>query len=98
MSTQPVRAVRSPSQSLVVVAEEALELADVADLGPAGVGAHDPLRVGDHRHDLLADRRPASARMSIVFPTDLLIFRTPSVPRTVGASVKTACGSGNVSP
>ena len=31
-----------------------------------------------------------SARISIVLPTDLLIFRTPSVPRTVGASVKTA--------
>ena len=36
--------------------------------------------------------------MSIVLPIDLLIFRTPSVPRTIGASVKTACGSGNVSP
>ena len=42
-------------QRLVVVAERALELADVADLGPARVGAQDPLRVGDHRHDLLAD-------------------------------------------
>ena len=41
---------------LEVGAEEAVELADVADLGPAGVGAQDPLRVGDHRHDLLPDQ------------------------------------------
>ena len=40
----------------------------------------------------------AGARTSIVLPTDLDIFLTPSVPSTVGASVKTACGSGNVSP
>ncbi len=39
-----------------------------------------------------------SAKISIVFPTDLLIFFAPSVPRTTGASVCTACGSGNVSP
>ena len=38
------------------------------------------------------------ARTSMVLPTDFDIFRTPSVPSTVGASVKTACGSGNVSP
>ncbi len=34
--------------------------------------------------------------MSIVLPTDLLIFLTPSVPSTIGASVNTAFGSGNV--
>ena len=34
----------------------------------------------------------------MVLPSDLVILRTPSVPRTMGASVKTACGSGNVSP
>ena len=39
-----------------------------------------------------------AAKMSIVLPTDLLIFCTPSVPRTTGASVNTAFGSGNVSP
>jgi hypothetical protein len=31
-------------------------------------------------------------------PTDFDILRTPSVPRTTGASVNTASGSGNVSP
>src|SRR4029077_1660548 len=40
-------------QRLVVVAEGPLELAHVADLGPARVGAQDPLRGGDHGHDLL---------------------------------------------
>ena len=34
----------------------------------------------------------------MVLPTDLLILRTPSVPRTIGESVNTAWGSGNVSP
>ena len=34
----------------------------------------------------------------MVLPSDLLIFLTPSVPSTTGASVKTACGSGKVSP
>ena len=40
----------------------------------------------------------SDANTSIVLPTDLLIFLTPSVPSTTGASVKTAFGSGNVSP
>ena len=34
----------------------------------------------------------------MVLPTDLDIFLTPSVPRTTGALVYTACGSGKVSP
>jgi hypothetical protein len=67
---------------LIVGAEMAVHLTDVADLRPARVGPHDPLRVGHHRHDLLADYRT-----SIVLPIDLLIFLTPSVPSTVGASV-----------
>src|SRR4029078_6292798 len=43
-------------QLLVVLAEEALELADVADLRSARVRPEAPLRVGDHRHDLAADQ------------------------------------------
>ncbi len=39
----------------VVVAERAVELADVADLRPARVRSEDALGVGDHRHDLLPD-------------------------------------------
>ena len=38
------------------------------------------------------------ARISMVLPTDLDIFLTPSVPSTTGALVYTAWGSGNVSP
>ncbi len=34
----------------VVAAEEAVQLADVADLGTAGIGALDALWVGDHAH------------------------------------------------
>ena len=34
----------------------------------------------------------------MVLPTDFDIFFTPSVPRTTGAVVYTACGSGKVSP
>src|SRR6266496_20718 len=41
---------------IVVVPEEPVQLADVADLGPAGVRAQDPLRVGDHAHDLPSDQ------------------------------------------
>src|SRR4249920_1103634 len=53
-ATGPRRPFALP-QVLVVVAEVGLELADVADLGSARVAPKDPLRVGDHRHDLLAD-------------------------------------------
>ena len=80
VSTQPVRAVRSPSQIvLVVVAEEAVELADVADLGPAGIGPQDPLRVGDHRHDL---RRMTSGAAEDV---DRVAERLAHLPDAVGA-------------
>ena len=40
---------------LEVVPEEAVELAHVADLGAARIGAQDALRVGDHAHDLPGD-------------------------------------------
>src|SRR5262249_27301969 len=53
-ATGPCRALAVP-QVLVVIAEETLQLADVADLRAARVRTQDPLRVGDHRHDLLAD-------------------------------------------
>ena len=39
----------------VVGAEEPMQLADVADLGPARVGALDAQRIGDHVHDDLPD-------------------------------------------
>jgi hypothetical protein len=49
--------------------------------------------------DVICFRMASSgAKMSMVLPRDLLIFRTPSVPRMIGESVSTACGSGNVSP
>src|SRR6478672_277882 len=50
----PCRSLAVP-QLLVILAEVGLELADVADLGPARVAPQDPPGVGDHRHDLLAD-------------------------------------------
>ena len=51
-----------PDRLVVVRAEDPVQLADVADLGPAGVGAQDALGVGDHAHDLPADRRPRRRR------------------------------------
>src|SRR6185369_3121878 len=43
-----------PDRFEVVWADEAVQLADVAHLGPAGLDAQHTLRVRDHRHDLLS--------------------------------------------
>src|SRR6476646_6016702 len=40
---------------VVVVPEEPVELAHVADFWPARIGSQDALGVGDHRHDLAPD-------------------------------------------
>src|SRR6185369_1042498 len=53
-TARPCRPLAVPDL-FVVEAEEPVELADVADLRPAGLGPQDPLRVGDHRHDLFPD-------------------------------------------
>ena len=83
---------------LPVRAEEAVELADVAHLGAARVGPQDPLRVRDHGHDLLADHRRIGEHLDRVAErlAHLLARRRSRGPS--GASVNTACGSGNVSP
>ena len=74
-----------------------MQLAHVADLGPARIGALDAQRIGDHVHHDLPDLF-GLGEDRMVLPADLLILRAPSVPSTTGASVKTACGSGKISP
>ncbi|MGA7311496.1 MAG: hypothetical protein WBX05_21375, partial [Pseudolabrys sp.] len=64
---------------LVVVAEEAVELADVADLGAARVSPQDPLRVGDHRHDLAPDD------VGLSEDVDRVADRLAHLPYPVGA-------------
>ena len=56
VSTQPVRAVRSPSQISSKSSPKKRWSWQTLQTSGRRVGAQDPLRVGDHRHDLLADR------------------------------------------
>ena len=80
MSTQPVRAVRSPSHSdLVVVAEERWSWQTLQTSGRPGSVRR--IRFVSVTIDMTCLRMTsAGARMSMVLPIDLLILRTPSVP------------------
>ena len=81
----------------VVAAEEPMQLAHVADLRPARIGALDALG----SVTMLITRRrisSGSAKIGIVLSALLLIFVCPSMPSTVGASVKTGSGSGKIGP
>lgn len=98
MSTQPVRAVRSPSQ---MRSKSALYGRwSWHTLQTSGrPGSVRRMRWVSVTMDMICFRRTSSgAKISIVLPMDLLILRIPSVPRTMGDSVCTASGSGKVSP
>ena len=98
MSTQPVRAVRSPSW--ISSQSGPKKRCSWQTLQTSGrPGSVRRIRWVSVTIDMTCFRITSGwPRTSIVLPTDLLIFFTPSVPRTVGASVKTAFASGKVSP
>ena len=87
VSTQPVRAVRSPSQ--ISSKSSPKNRWSWQTLQTSGrPGSVRLIRSVSVTIDMTWRRiSSGEAKISIVLPTDLLILRTPSVPRTTGASV-----------
>jgi hypothetical protein len=98
VSTQPVRAVRSPSQ--IASKSSPKKRCSWQTLQISGrPGSVRKMRFVSVTIDITCFRiASGSAKISMTLPSDFDILLTPSVPLTIGESVKTASGSGKTWP